>query len=93
MNGDWLFKNADKEMLRRLIWLLVEFCGLELLTYAIMSNHFHVLVRVFMASPISDEELLGRYRLLQPANTARNEMRFDFLRAQLAANTTYAVEN
>ncbi|HYC71450.1 MAG TPA: transposase [Opitutaceae bacterium] len=44
VNGEWLFTDADKEMLRRLIWLLVEFCGLELLSYAIMSNHFHVLV-------------------------------------------------
>ena len=92
VNGEWLFTDADKEMLRRLIWLLTEFCGLELLTYVIMSNHFHVLVRVFLASPISDEELLRRYRLLHPAKTKHDKMRFEILRAQLAANTPYALE-
>lgn len=92
VNGERLFKDADKEMLRRMIWLLVEFCGVELLTYAIMSNHFHLLVRVFLAGPIPDEELLRRYRLLHSADTRRNEMRFENLRAQLAMNSPYAVE-
>jgi putative transposase len=92
VNGEKLFKDADKEMLRRMIWLLVEFCGLQLVTYAILSNHFHVFVRVLLAGPISDEELLRRYRLLHSAKTTRNEMRFEILRAQLAANTPYAVQ-
>ncbi|HYC71821.1 MAG TPA: transposase [Opitutaceae bacterium] len=92
VNGEWLFKDADKEMLRRLIWLLAEFCGLELLTYTVMSNHFHVLVRVLLKGPISDEELLRRYRLLHPPETGRNVMRHEILRAQLAADTPYAVE-
>lgn len=92
VNGEKLFDDADKEVLRRMIWLLVEFCGLELVTYAVMSNHFHVLVRVLLAAPISDEELLRRYRLLHSAKTTRNEVRFEVLRAQLAANTPCAME-
>ena len=92
VNGERLFRDVDKEVLRRLIRLLAEFCGLELLTFVVMSNHFHLLVRVLIAGPIPDEELLRRYRLLHPAKTKRNEMRFEILRAQLAANTPYAIE-
>jgi len=91
VNGERLFQDTDKEILRRMIWLLVEFCGLEMLTYTVMANHFHVLVRVPRWAPIADEELLRRYRLVHPANAKNNETRFEILKAQLAANTPYAV--
>jgi len=91
VNGEQLFHEADREMLRRMIWRLAEFCGLELLTYTILSNHFHVLVRVPQAGPISDEELLRRYRLLHPASTKLNRLRIEVLATQLAANTPHAV--
>lgn len=93
VNGEWLFDDTAKEVLRRHIRVLAEACGLELLTHAEMINHFHTLVRVPKAGtePIADAELLRRYRLLHPARTKRNQMRFEFLQAQLAANTPYAV--
>ena len=40
------------------------FCGVRVLTYAIMSNHFHLLLHVPVRKNISDKELIRRMRLL-----------------------------
>jgi REP element-mobilizing transposase RayT len=44
--GEKLFGEVEKEAFRRLMWRMAEFSGLEILTYALMSNHFHILVKV-----------------------------------------------
>ena len=69
VNGEPLFKDRDKEVLRRMLWQIADFSGVEILTYCILSNHFHVLVRVPTAAPVSDVELMRRYRLLYPKPT------------------------
>jgi hypothetical protein len=40
------------------------FCGVEVLAYAVMGNHFHILARVPFEAGLSDGELLRRHRLL-----------------------------
>lgn len=67
VNSEWLFEEADRERLRLLIWAVAEFCGIEVLTYAILSNHFHVLVRVPERTLVSAEEVLRRYSVLYSA--------------------------
>lgn len=69
VNGEMLFKDGEKEILRKMIWQLADFCGVEVLTYCVMSNHFHVLIRVPDASAVSDQELIRRYRVLYPKPT------------------------
>ncbi len=44
--GTPYFDDRAKEVLRKMIWQVAAFSGVEVLTYCIMSNHFHVLVRV-----------------------------------------------
>jgi putative transposase len=66
VNGERLFENGDKEILRSMIHQVADFSGVEVLTYCIMSNHFHVLVRVRGAQLVSDRELMRRYRVLYP---------------------------
>ena len=44
--GDRLLGNTEKEALRRLMWRMARFSGLEIHTYAVMDNHFHILARV-----------------------------------------------
>ncbi len=44
--GEYLFGDLEKERMRRMLWQMAEVCGLEVLTYAVMSNHLHVVVRV-----------------------------------------------
>ena len=46
VNKERLFDDTAREILRRQLWLVAEYCGVEVLTYAILSNHFHVLTRV-----------------------------------------------
>jgi putative transposase len=44
--GQLLFGAEEKEAFRLLMWRLARFCGVEVLTYCVMGNHFHLLVRV-----------------------------------------------
>jgi hypothetical protein len=71
VNGERLFDDVAKEMLRKQLWQAAEFCGVRILTYAILSNHFHVLVAVPDRSKVTvtDAELIRRYRLLYPKPT------------------------
>ena len=56
----------QSEVLRRQIWQVADFSGVEVIAYCVMGNHFHVLVRVPDKDRIvvSDEELMRRYRVL-----------------------------
>jgi hypothetical protein len=69
VNGARLFGVREKEVLRKMLWQVADFCGVDVLTYCIMSNHFHVLVRVPGAVEIDDKELLRRYKVLYPKPT------------------------
>ncbi len=64
VGGAMLLDKKAKEVLRRQMKYVAEFCGVELLTYCIMTNHFHVLVRVPERVSMNDEELLKRFENL-----------------------------
>jgi REP element-mobilizing transposase RayT len=85
VNGERLFDEDDKEMFRRQMWQIADYCGVSILTYAVMENHFHVLVRVPKKAPISDEEHLRRYRLLYPKPTCFQTASLAVVEAQLKA--------
>jgi len=44
--GEVFWDDVEKEALRRLLWKMAEFSGVQLVTYCIMGNHFHALVEV-----------------------------------------------
>lgn len=91
MNGDWLFDAVAKEALRRHLSLVADFCGVQLLTYTILSNHFHAVVRVPQTAPVSDAELLRRYRVLHPRPTRYACARLEVIAAELRRNTPAAM--
>ena len=64
VRGEWLLDEQAKEVLRKQIWQVADFCGVEVLTYCIMSNHFHILVKVNELEAVSDEELVRRLYVL-----------------------------
>jgi REP element-mobilizing transposase RayT len=83
VNGERLFGDREKEVLRKMIWQVSDFCGVEVLTYCVMSNHFHVLLRVPGAVEVSDQELLRRYRVLYPKPTKYQTASISVLEKQL----------
>lgn len=64
VGGEHLLGIEEKEVLRKMLWQVADFCGARVLTYAVMSNHFHVFVRMQMAEAVNDAELVRRYAVL-----------------------------
>jgi putative transposase len=44
--GEVFFDEVEKEALRRVLWRMAEFCGIKVVTYCLMGNHFHLLAEV-----------------------------------------------
>lgn len=83
VNGERLFDERAREVLRKQLWQVADYCGVEILTYAILCNHFHVLVRVPRGGEVGDEELLRRYRVLYPKPTRYQQGRIEVIRERL----------
>ena len=70
--GEVFFDDIEKEALRRVLWRMADFCGVRLVTYCIMGNHFHALVEVpkreiwleRFAGADGEERLLSHLRIL-----------------------------
>jgi putative transposase len=86
VNGERLFGGVAKDLLRRQLWQVADYCGVEIVTYAILSNHFHVLVRIPRWEEPSDAELLRRFHVLYPKPTPYQTARFEVIQAQLASD-------
>jgi putative transposase len=67
--GECIFETAEPgseeaEHFVRLMHRLAAFCGISILTYALMANHFHLLCEVPEPRELSDPELLERIEAL-----------------------------
>ena len=54
----------EKEVFRKMMRQIEGFSGLQILTYSVMTNHFHILAHVPKREDITDEEFIRRMRLL-----------------------------
>jgi len=86
VNGERIFDDRAKEVLRKQLWEVVDFCGVRIVTYSLLSNHFHVFVQVPKRVPIPDAELLRRYRVLHPHPTRYQTLRLKVIEQWLATN-------
>jgi REP element-mobilizing transposase RayT len=86
VNGERLFGAVDQEAFRRQLWAVADYCGVELLTWTILSNHFHLLARVPQVQPVGDEELLRRYEVLYPKPTKYHVQRLEVIKGYLRAS-------
>jgi putative transposase len=62
---------VEAEVFIDLMHRLACFCGIRILTYVVMSNHFHILCEVPERRPVSDDELLERIECLYGAARRR----------------------
>ena len=81
-----LLHNVAKEVFRKQIWRVSYFCGIEVLTYCIMDNHFHLLIRVPEKQEVSDQDLVMRFVRLY----GREELSIDALTRMLERNDAEA---
>jgi putative transposase len=65
----FLFDDMCREKFVTLMRDVEAFTGVEVLTYCIMTNHFHLLLKVHDAKPLSDKELLNRYERISSRAT------------------------
>ncbi len=80
VGGEIFFDEVEKEALKTLIWKLARFCRVRVLTYAVMGNHFHVLVEVpdkaklveEFAGPEGEQRLLTHVKCLYSAAAVRS---------------------
>ena len=68
--GEMLLDDVAKETLTVMLRKMAAFCGLEVITYCMMSNHFHVLIRVPELLPLTDGQLVERLEALYGARGA-----------------------
>ena len=94
MNKEHIINRVAKEVLRKQLWQIADFSGVEVITYCIMSNHFHVLVRVpdKETAEVTDKELMRRYQVLYPQPTQYQQADPNVLEKKLLENQEEAEE-
>jgi len=76
--GQFLFGDREKEAFRHRMRKLARFCQIPILNYTILSNHFHLILRVPDRVQLSDPQLL---RALQDYYGARHPNTLQFEQA------------
>lgn len=71
-------RNDFLEMIRR----AADFCGIRLVAWCIMANHFHILAYLPAPETLSEEEILRRYGVL------KGRAKFETLKNELASMRT-----
>ena len=94
VNKEHIINRVAKEVLRKQLWQIADFSGVEVITYCIMSNHFHVLVRVpdKETAEVTDKELMRRYQVLYPQPTQYQQADPNVLEKKLLENQEEAEE-
>jgi REP element-mobilizing transposase RayT len=64
VGGQRLLDDLCKEKLVEILRQLSRFCGVEVITYCMMANHFHILIRVPEKPELTDAQLLERMEFL-----------------------------
>ncbi|VGO22056.1 transposase [Pontiella sulfatireligans] len=83
----YIFGEEEKEFFRLSMRKLEAFTGVRVLTYCVMSNHWHALLEVPSLKDMEDEQLFERIRTFYPKQRA-NAILQDFERAAKDAAET-----
>ncbi len=68
VDRNFVFGTHERDVFRKILRQVEGFTGVRVLTWTILSNHFHVLVEVppQPAAPLTDDEIIDRCRSLYP---------------------------
>ena len=72
IHGEMRLNDSEKERFRKTMRAVAEFAGVEILTYALMNNHIHLLLMVPEKCEIPEEEVLRRIKALYGKTRASN---------------------
>jgi hypothetical protein len=89
-----VFEARDKEIFRRILRNQEAFTGVRVVTYCLMSNHFHLLLEVpdrETLAPLDEDGLLAVLPLLYDGETVEG-VRQEFERARLSGNDAWQRE-
>jgi hypothetical protein len=64
IQGQMRLDDKEKERFRKIMRKVADFSGVEVITYAIMTNHLHLLLRVPEKCEIEEKEVLRRIEVL-----------------------------
>jgi putative transposase len=82
VNRDYLLGSEEKAYFLQTMRRLEVFCGVRVITYCIMSNHFHLLVEIPERGNLSDEDILNRMKVLYSKRVV-DELRENLKQARL----------
>ena len=60
----FLVGDEEKDVLMRLMFNVAVFSGVEILTFVLMENHFHILLKVSRAHEVDEVELVEKMRVI-----------------------------
>lgn len=66
VNGDQVIGSEEKVFFLKTLRKLEKFTGIKIMTYCLMDNHFHLLMKVPAPIPLKDEEIIKRMEHLYP---------------------------
>lgn len=75
VDRNFRLNDGEKEIFRKMMRQAETFSGVRVLTYAIMSNHFHLLVEVAERGEVEEAELIRRVTVLYGKSYAANMVR------------------
>ncbi len=86
------FKDEDKEYMLKLIKKWSKIFFVDVLGFAIMGNHFHLVVRMYPESDVTDEDVRERYKRLYGAKEIGSKFEFERFKKKLCSLSWYVKE-
>ena len=62
VDGNFIFKKQEKDKFLQMMWRIGDFLGIQVLDYAIMSNHYHQIVLVPGIVELDNDQILKRLK-------------------------------
>ncbi|GAB6163102.1 hypothetical protein JCM12298_22620 [Desulfothermus naphthae] len=86
------FRDEDKEYMLKLIKKWSKIFFVDVLGFAIMGNHFHLVVRTYPESDVCDKDVRERYKRLYGAKEVGSGTNFESFKKKLCSLSWYVKE-